>query len=246
MSDPTTPATGRTTLPEADQVVLLESILESSTEYSIVAEDPDGTIVAWNEGARRLYGHDAADVVGKVGARVLHAPEDLASGRAEAIRAAAREAGKWEGELQRVRKDGGRFSAHVTVTLRRGAGGRPIGLTIISRDLTASQHIERELRDSQEYNRAAEPLVDLRLQDFLHDRPHRQLDQLRAGVAVRHALGQPLAELLACSLRCWYPLHGDASSCGRLPTGSCVPRVPQECIPTSFSRKSRTSPQDTA
>jgi PAS domain S-box-containing protein len=49
----------------AEQAAFLNSILESSTEYSIVAKDLDGTILAWNEGARRIYGYEAGDVVGK-------------------------------------------------------------------------------------------------------------------------------------------------------------------------------------
>ena len=49
----------------SERAAFLNSILESSTEYSIVAKDLDGTIRAWNEGARRLYGYDPFDVVGK-------------------------------------------------------------------------------------------------------------------------------------------------------------------------------------
>ena len=52
----------------AEQAAFLNSILESSTEYSIVAKDLDGTILAWNEGARRIYGYEAGDVVGKAAA----------------------------------------------------------------------------------------------------------------------------------------------------------------------------------
>jgi PAS domain S-box-containing protein len=137
----------------ATQVAFLESVLEGSTEYSIVAKDLDGTILAWNEGARRIYGYEAADVVGKASAFILHHPEDVKSGRAQAILDEARATGKWEGQLRRVRKNGGDFSAHVTMTLRRDALGAPIGFTMISRDLTESEQIERELRESQEYNR---------------------------------------------------------------------------------------------
>jgi PAS domain S-box-containing protein len=49
----------RTTLHIAEQAAFLKSILESSTEYSIIAKDLNGTILAWNEGARRIYGHEA-------------------------------------------------------------------------------------------------------------------------------------------------------------------------------------------
>ena len=136
-----------------DQAVFLASILESSTEYSIIAKDLDGLILAWNEGARRIYGYEASDVVGKASAFILHHAEDVRSGRARAILEEVRQSGKWEGELRRLRKNGTEFTAHVTITLRRDASGQPIGFTMISRDLTESQRIDRELRESQEYNR---------------------------------------------------------------------------------------------
>lgn len=68
-----------------DQTAFLRSVLEGSTEYSIVAKALDATILAWNEGARRIYGYDPGDVVGKASALILHDPEDVASGRAQAI-----------------------------------------------------------------------------------------------------------------------------------------------------------------
>src|SRR5580765_8100393 len=102
----------------AERAAFLNSILEGSTEISIVAKDLDGTIRAWNAGARRLYGYEAADVVGKSSAFILHSPEDVKSGRAQAILDEARETGKWSGELKRVKKDGQAFTAFVTITLR--------------------------------------------------------------------------------------------------------------------------------
>jgi PAS domain S-box-containing protein len=135
------------------QVAFLNSILESSSEYSIVAMDLAGTILAWNAGARRIYGYEAADVVGKATSALLHHPDDVKSGRAKAILEEVVRTGKWEGELRRVRKNGAQFTAHVTLTLRRDPAGSPVGFTMISRDVTRSEQIERELRESQEYNR---------------------------------------------------------------------------------------------
>ncbi len=145
------PAPSEMGLPE--QAAFLRSVLESSTEYSIVAKGLDATILAWNEGARRVYGYDASDVVGKASAFILHAPKDVTSGLAQSILDQARARGKWEGELERVRKNGTAFKAHVTITVRHDQAGVPIGFTMISRDLTESERIEGELRESQEYNR---------------------------------------------------------------------------------------------
>src|SRR5579859_6557257 len=49
----------------ADTTLFLNSVLDGSTEYAIVAIDLDGCVVAWNEGAHRMHGYDAQQIVGK-------------------------------------------------------------------------------------------------------------------------------------------------------------------------------------
>lgn len=63
----------------ADQFALLASILGSPTEYAIVAEDFDRTSLTWNEDARRLYGYEAAEVVGKAKTLILYDSDDVKS-----------------------------------------------------------------------------------------------------------------------------------------------------------------------
>src|SRR5882672_10016377 len=82
------------------------NILESSTEYSVIGKDLEGKIVLWNEGARRLYGYEPEEVVGKANSSMLHVPEDIRSGRHLEIMKVALHDGKWEGTLMRARKDG--------------------------------------------------------------------------------------------------------------------------------------------
>src|SRR6266446_503945 len=84
----------------AEQAVdFIGNILESSTEYSIIGKDLDGKIVLWNEGARRLYGYEPEEVVGKANSSMLHAPEDVEAGKPQEILEAALRDGKWEGTL---------------------------------------------------------------------------------------------------------------------------------------------------
>jgi len=84
---------------------------------------------------------------------------------------------------------------------------------------------------------------DLRLQGFLDDLPHGELDQFAARVPFADALRQQLVELLACPFRGRYSrLHGDASSCRRRQPATLGFESKQECIPVSFSSKYRTSP----
>ncbi len=86
----------------AQQAVdFITNILESSTEYSVIAKDLEGQILLWNEGARRLYGYEPSEVVGKASSSILHLPEDVAAGVPKQIMRIALEKGKWEGTLGR-------------------------------------------------------------------------------------------------------------------------------------------------
>src|SRR5881628_3332169 len=121
------------------------SILGSSTEYSIIGKDLEGTILLWNEGARRLYGYSSEDVVGKANSAILHTPEDVKAGLPVHIMAEALGQGKWEGVIRRVRKDGEQFSARVVLTPRRNPGGKPVGFLLMSKDISREQRFSEDL-----------------------------------------------------------------------------------------------------
>jgi PAS domain S-box-containing protein len=110
-----------------EATTFLNNVLESSTEYSIIAKDLQGNILTWNEGARRNYGYAADEMVGKMNSRILHVPDDIASGKVQELLDTAFRTGKAEGAFDRVRKSGEQFAASVSVTLRRNANGDPIG-----------------------------------------------------------------------------------------------------------------------
>src|SRR5436309_9995919 len=116
-----------------EAIDFMANVLESSTEYSMIGKDLDGKILLWNEGARRLYGYEPEEVVGRANSSILHTPEDVKSGKhAELMEAALRD-GKWEGTIDRMRKNGRRFVARVVITPRRNAAGTPIGFLLISK-----------------------------------------------------------------------------------------------------------------
>lgn len=47
-------------------VHFIPKIFESSTEDSVIGKDLEGSIFLWNEGARRIYGYEPKEAVGKV------------------------------------------------------------------------------------------------------------------------------------------------------------------------------------
>ena len=115
-----------------EAVDFITNILESSTEYSIIGKDLEGTILLWNEGARRIYGYEPDEVIGRANSDILHTPEDVAAGRPREIMETALREGKWEGTFDRVRKNGQRFAARVVLTPRHDSSGAPIGFLLIS------------------------------------------------------------------------------------------------------------------
>ena len=143
-----------TFLQPAEAMDFVETVLEASTEYSIIGKDPEGTILLWNEGARRLYGYEQEEIVGKVKSDILHTPEDIAAGLPEAMRQAAVAEGKWEGTVIRVRRDESRFTAKVVLTPRRNRQGESIGFLLISKDISDEVRLTRELEATQAYTRS--------------------------------------------------------------------------------------------
>jgi PAS domain S-box-containing protein len=129
-----------------EAIEFLTGVLEASTEYSIIASDLEGTIVLWNEGARRTYGYLPEEVVGSANSAVLHPPEDVAVGKPKEIANAALRDGKWEGTLTRVRRNGERFTARVVITPRLDSTGRTVGFLVISKDVTEEMRLSEELR----------------------------------------------------------------------------------------------------
>jgi PAS domain S-box-containing protein len=137
----------------AEAVDVLRSVLDASTEHSLVATDPEGVILLWNEGARRLYGHSPADIVGRSWT-LLHAEEDVRAGLPQTIADSAGRDGKWDGTVVRVRKDGSRFTARVVVTPRRYADGEHVGFLLISSDITEQVRLSAEVQRAWASTRA--------------------------------------------------------------------------------------------
>jgi PAS domain S-box-containing protein len=129
----------------------LNSILDSATEYAIVATDFYGKIMEFNKGAEKLFGLKKAEVVGKENIGITILPEDRKSGIQEQMSKRTRAEGVFEVEMTRIRKDGHRFPAFTTVTAIMDPSGRTSGFVEIVRDITVRKTLERELRETKEF-----------------------------------------------------------------------------------------------
>ena len=140
----------------------LNSVLDSSTEYSIIAEDLRGTILSYNEGSRRIYGYDAEEIIGAP-VTILLPHDEGERKRAREIFGHVRREGTYSGETVRVRKGGKRFPVRFVMTMRYDDAGKPVGYTTISRDITTQKEMEAKLR---EYTENLEALVAIKTQEL--------------------------------------------------------------------------------
>ncbi|CAE6867766.1 hypothetical protein R69608_00665 [Paraburkholderia nemoris] len=119
-------------VPVEDRYQLL---IDAVQDYAIFMLDPAGRVASWNNGARKIKGYSADEIVGRHFS-LFYAPEDVAADKPgrELTLAAAR--GRAEDQGWRVRQDGSRFWADVTITAVYDPSGALLGFAKVTRDMT--------------------------------------------------------------------------------------------------------------
>jgi PAS domain S-box-containing protein len=125
----------------------LAAIVESSDD-AIFSKTLEGTITSWNQGAERLYGYTAEEIVGQP-VSVLVPPERADESAFIMDKIKRREATD-HFETVRRRKDGRLVDVSVNISPVTDAAGQLVGASTIARDITARKRAERDLRESEE------------------------------------------------------------------------------------------------
>lgn len=162
----------------------LNIVLDSATEYAIIALDNEGRITLFNRGAELIFGRSAGEIKDTL-ATELVAEHDAQHQRSllKAVQDATSD-GRQQAELELSRSRGARFIASVTLTPIRKTEGEPLGYLIIGRDLTAERRNEEHMRQMQAR--------------LAHNEKIAALGRMAAQVA--HEVKNPLAGLRLYSL----------------------------------------------
>lgn len=113
----------------------------------VVVVDEASSVVVWNRAAERTFGHPAGGVVGKSLADVLQ-PPDAAPLSASLVKVASQGLGDHL-EMIATRADGSSIDLSVTLSPIRDRHGRPVGISLSARDISARKDAERALRRSE-------------------------------------------------------------------------------------------------
>ena len=124
-------------------------MVSSVTEYAIFMLDPAGVIVTWNDGAQRIKGYRADEIIGRHFS-VFYPEQDARNRKPDWELEVARREGRYEEEGWRIRKDGTKFWASVVITALRDDTGRLRGFGKVTRDLTERKRTEERREAARE------------------------------------------------------------------------------------------------
>jgi PAS domain S-box-containing protein len=159
-------------------------LIDAVQDYAIFMLDPAGCVASWNSGARKIKGYSTDEIIGRHFS-VFYTPEDVASDKPgrELTLAAAR--GRVEDRGWRVRRDGSRFWADVTITAVHDPSGALLGFAKVTRDMTERMRLS-ELEHSSELAAQIQTTREdeqKRIARELHDDLGQQLTALKMGIA---------------------------------------------------------------
>ncbi|MAM37724.1 PAS domain S-box protein (plasmid) [Sphingobium naphthae] len=128
-------------------------LIDGVRDYAIYMVDPNGEVLVWNEGARRLMGWSESEALGQSEA-IIYPADAVKLDRPAADLAVARAQGNLERDDWRVRKDGSEFLAHISTTALHGPAGVLRGFAVVVRDITDQRANDVALRTSENHLRS--------------------------------------------------------------------------------------------
>jgi PAS domain S-box-containing protein len=170
--------------PKGEQAEQFRLLVDAVQDYAIFMLDPEGNVSSWNSGAQRIKGYAADEIIGSHFSR-FYTEADRRAHKPEKVLAQAAEHGRIEQEGWRVRKDGSRFWASITLTAIRDHNGKLLGFGKVTRDFSERRKMEERLHESER------SLRDL----SLHLLRSQDDERRRIGRDLHDSLGQYLAAM---------------------------------------------------
>ncbi|CAN5537032.1 PAS domain-containing sensor histidine kinase [soil metagenome] len=140
-------------------------IVSAIKDYAILILSPAGLIMTWNDGAERIKGYTAEEIIGKHFSIFYTDDANAAAHPAFELERALCD-GSYQEEGWRVRKDGSQFWASVTIT---PIGGGKMGFVKVTRDLTQRKQDELALEHARDAAVTANELKSALVANISHE-----------------------------------------------------------------------------
>lgn len=125
----------------------LHAAIVESSDDAIVSKDLNGIITSWNSGAKRIFGYEAGEIVGRSVLTLI--PPELHGDEPMILSRLRRGERIDHFETTRVRKDGRRVHVSLTISPIRDGSGVLVGASKVARDITLQREAEAALRESR-------------------------------------------------------------------------------------------------
>ena len=119
----------------------MRTAMRRSSDFAVIAADPQGVITGWNSGAQAIFGWSAEEIAGRT-LSVIFTPEDREKGADVQEMETARVTGRAEDNRWHLRRDGSRVFCSGVMTPASVDGLR--GYVKIARDVTSQQMTAQE------------------------------------------------------------------------------------------------------
>ncbi|MEO6252624.1 MAG: PAS domain S-box protein [Ferruginibacter sp.] len=150
-------------------------------DYAILFLSPEGIIKNWNEGARKIKGYDAEEIIGH-NFSIFYTRQDKENGLPEKLLAEAKEKGTAHHEGWRVRKDESLFWGSIVITALHDEHNKIIGFSKVTKDLTDKKIADDRIKGfNQELKHKNDELEKMNneLQSFAYISSHDLQEPLR-------------------------------------------------------------------
>jgi PAS domain S-box-containing protein len=132
---------------ESDLIPRRLAAIVDSSDDAIIGKDLNGIITSWNQGAERIFGYSAEEMIG---ASIMRLIPPERQGEEEEILSCLKRGERFEHfETVRITKEGRQLHVSLTISPIKDANGRVVGASKIARDITDRKLSEEALREAR-------------------------------------------------------------------------------------------------
>ena len=131
---------------QAEEKIAQQAVLLDVATDAILLRSLEGKILYYNQSAERMYGWTADEALGKKANQLLY--REITQELSEALQEVGR-SGSWQGELNKITKQGREITVASRWTLVSDEAGNPKSILTVDTDITEKKQLENQFLRAQ-------------------------------------------------------------------------------------------------